>query len=192
LRNSRIIHEITRKSYDGYDHRSLTLTPDGAYAISGGKNGYLCAYDVRTGKRHHTYVGHTDTVWGVAASADGRFLASASGDQTVKLWDLKTGRPLLTIFQSRHNDWVAWTPEGFFDASPGGTRYIGYIVNHGEDKASDFISFDQIFDRYYRPDLVAAKLEGRAPADEWKNRVPGERHDHRNGGCIPWDSADAR
>ena len=39
LKNGRVIHTITRGSTDGYDHRSLTLTPDGQTVISGGMNG---------------------------------------------------------------------------------------------------------------------------------------------------------
>jgi WD40 repeat protein len=39
-----------------------------------------------------TLLDHTDTVWSVALSADGQTLASGSEDQTIKLWNLKTGQ----------------------------------------------------------------------------------------------------
>ncbi|MCS6863764.1 MAG: hypothetical protein RMJ56_17155 [Gemmataceae bacterium] len=40
--------------------------------------------------------GHTDTVEAVAVSPDGRFIATASFDQTVKLWETATGRLIRT------------------------------------------------------------------------------------------------
>jgi WD40 repeat protein len=44
-----------------------------------------------------TLQGHSDRVSGVALSADGRLAVSASGDQTLKMWDVATGRELRTL-----------------------------------------------------------------------------------------------
>ena len=38
--------------------------------------------------------GHTDQVFDVSFSADGRVLASSSADDTVRLWDLTTGEQI--------------------------------------------------------------------------------------------------
>jgi WD40 repeat protein len=44
-----------------------------------------------------TFKGHSSWVTSVAFSADGQRLASGSWDQTVKFWDVSTGRELITV-----------------------------------------------------------------------------------------------
>ncbi|EHK19822.1 uncharacterized protein TRIVIDRAFT_209827 [Trichoderma virens Gv29-8] len=51
-----------------------------------------------------TLEGHSDWVWSVAFSADGRYLASASRDKTIKIWDATTGKERQTL--KGHFDWV--------------------------------------------------------------------------------------
>jgi len=159
LKNGRVIHTITRGSTDGYDHRSLTLTPDGQTVISGGMNGIIASYNSRTGKKIHEFIGHTGDVWGVASSPDSRFLVSGSGDQTVKLWEIDSGKLLLTIFQGTDNEWVAWTPEGYYTASLNGGKYVGWHINRGENKSALYYPASRFSKQFYSPKIVAKYLE---------------------------------
>ena len=67
-----------------------------------------------------TLEGHTEAVLNVAFSPDGTKLASASGDTTVRMWDLNTECPQYTC--SGHKGWVlyvAFSPDGKTLASAG-------------------------------------------------------------------------
>ncbi len=54
-------------------------------------DGSIREWNLQTGEELRTLAGHTDEVWVVQASADGRYLLSAGKDRTARLWDLKTG-----------------------------------------------------------------------------------------------------
>ncbi|MBN3284519.1 NLE1 protein, partial [Polyodon spathula] len=57
--------------------------------------------------------GHSEAVISVAFSPTGKYLASGSGDTTVRFWDLNTETPHFTA--TGHKHWVlsiAWSPDG--------------------------------------------------------------------------------
>jgi len=71
-----------------------------------------------------TLRGHKGTVWSVAFSPDGKLLATASHDKTVRLWDRRTGKELAAL---QHAEWVyvvAFSPDGKLLASPDGNGNV--------------------------------------------------------------------
>jgi hypothetical protein len=87
---------------------ALAFSRDGKrLAVGSGlpaRSGSVRVYEVPGGTLLHDFAGHTDVVFGLALRPDGGQLASASFDQTVRLWDLVLGRPA-GVFRG-HSDFV--------------------------------------------------------------------------------------
>ena len=156
-RDSVAIARMTRDQTSGYGHLSYTFTPDGKRVISGGSNGQLFAYDL-TGALVGRFVGHEGVVWSVACSSDGRFLISGGGDQTVRIWNLASYELIATLLQGRDEEWVMWTPQGYYTGSPGADKLVGWQINHGADQAADFVGAEQLRQHLNRPDIVERAL----------------------------------
>jgi WD40 repeat protein len=97
--------------------------------------------------------------WGVNLSADGRIVVAAYGDGTIRWHRWSDGKELLALFVDRKTKaWVAWTPTGYYMASPGGEDLIGWHLNRGWNQAADFFPASRFRDRFNRPDIVQLVL----------------------------------
>ncbi len=78
--------------------KSVALSADGRWAVSGGDDQTVRVWDATTGACRRVLEGHEHYVATVCVSADGQRALSGSWDQTMRLWDTATGR-CLRIFR---------------------------------------------------------------------------------------------
>ncbi|WP_442948512.1 WD40 repeat domain-containing protein [Nostoc sp.] len=73
----------------------------------------------------HTLMGHSHIVGSLAISADGKLLVSGSWDQTIKIWQLETGKLLHTLKGHRDRVYaIALSPDGQIIASGSADKTI--------------------------------------------------------------------
>lgn len=97
--------------------------------------------------------------WGLNITAKDQLLIAAHTDGTVRWYRLADGAELLALFvNALDKRWIAWTPSGYYAASPGGEDLMGWQVNRGFDAAPDFFPASQFHERFYRPDIVREVL----------------------------------
>ncbi len=103
---------------------AVVVTPDGKFAVSGGRDGRIRVWDVASGKEWKSWLAHKE-ITGLAVSPDGRFLLSGGAGRLVndrwiegsdfdlRLWDLTAGKEVTTFpghVQKVHC--VAFSPDG--------------------------------------------------------------------------------
>lgn len=82
--------------------------------------------------------------------------------------------PYTTLFLADDNEWVCWTPRGYFSCSSAGAQYFGWHINRGIEKLADFYEADQYFEILYRPrEMSKSVVEGKRVEDVL--RESGER-----------------
>ncbi len=133
---------------------SLAYSPRGDRIVSGDDAGLVKIWDVGTGKILRTLQGHSDLVTSVKFSPDGRRIISSSKDATIRIWNADNGDVLAILISSSDDEWVAITPEGFFDASANGAKLLHVV------RGLDTFGIDQVYQSLFRPDLVREKLAG--------------------------------
>lgn len=129
---------------------TLAFSPNSEKIVSAGRDqmksnppgtdSNAIVWDIESEKIDFKLKGHTDPIWRVAWSRDGRRIATASRDHTARTWDAKTGAPIQVF--SGHGDRygvmsIAFSPDSRWVASGGddgdGTIHI-WDVDSGEER----------------------------------------------------------
>jgi WD40 repeat protein len=132
-RTGELKREFTAENIHG---RPMALSPDGAILATGGKSVQL--WDARTGAKLRELFGHLKRTQSIAFSADGRLLVAGGSYGTTNVWEVATGRHLVTLFAflerrrgADRDDWLAYHRDGFYAGSPDIDRLLAWRV--GDD-----------------------------------------------------------
>ena len=166
----------------------VTFSPDGKHIASISKN--IKLWDVTSGKEIREFSGYSSRLSSISFSPDGRKLASSSIDGTTRIWDVAAGKELVsfisfsgsdnqlatatrgltvetkTASSSVDGEWLSITPDGYYQSSPRGDRYLNVRVGN---TVTGIDSYRSIF---YNPDVVQARLAGKPdPASKGKATI---------------------
>lgn len=109
------LEETNRSRAASLQERSLTqikFNKDGDLIFSTSKDKVVCAWWSANGERLGTYSGHQGAVWTVDVSPNTVLLATGSADNTVRLWNIKTGECVKTWDFPTAVKRVAFSPDG--------------------------------------------------------------------------------
>ncbi len=97
----------------------------------------------------------TGPVQTAAFAAQGDLLMTTHDDGSIRLWSLRSNQEALRLLQTQTGDWIAMTPRGYFSAShPRAAEHVTVRVG------AEIYALGQLFETFYRPDIVAATLAG--------------------------------
>jgi WD40 repeat protein len=135
---------------------SGAFSPDGRYMLTTKMfGGTIKLWDVATGKGIKTFTGHTGSARFVTFSNDGKSFISGGDDGTIRLWDINTGKEIVQFISLKDGEWIVLTPEGYFNASPNGAKYLNVRVGN------KVYSIDNFTERFFNPVYVASVLQGK-------------------------------
>jgi WD40 repeat protein len=97
-------------------------------------------------------------VWEVNITGDRRLLVAAYNDGTIRWHRMSDGVELLAVMPLvDQQDWIAWTPEGYYASTQGAKKFLKWHVNHGWDGLAEGVPVDDI-PGSFRADLLPLVL----------------------------------
>lgn len=128
-----------------------------AVVCEGAENHFINLYDINGNviRAIKTDVPNSRTLGGVSFSSDGSVLRISANHSGALSYSVKTGELLSTTVVDKAGEWMTYTPDGYYT---GTDAAINQFVHFAD--GLNVYSLDQVSNTFYRPDLIAARLQG--------------------------------
>lgn len=143
---------------------ALAFSPD-SRLLAAGADGGGRVFEAATGTLKYTLDSGDENITGLNFLSDGKTLAASCSDGSLVMWRATDGQRLATLMvlppidgsdsiTLDNAEWIAYTPEGYYNGSAGAEKYIGWRVGTELQPAERYQT------RFRRPDMVRQTLAG--------------------------------
>lgn len=121
------------------------------YASS--ENNHVYVIDMKTKQEKFNFKGHLSMVDESKFSEDSERLITSSLDGTRRIWNLVTGKEMVSLISTGPNDFAIVNPDQYYYATKGAQKLIHFV------KGVEVFPFAQFDLKYNRPDIIIQSLE---------------------------------
>jgi WD40 repeat protein len=116
------------RTFEGSWVFSIAITPDGEYIV------YCASYDennrlweINSGKELLTFEEYDDLVKSKNITTDKKYSVSIIQDIIIELREISSDKILCSYVTFKEDEWLSWTPEGYYNCSGGAYEYFSFI-----------------------------------------------------------------
>lgn len=150
LKNRKKLFTLWAESYV----TSICFSYDKRHVFLGTLKNEIQMFSLITGKLVRKFKGSNGSVRDIDISNDNRLLFTVAGDNALRVWNTSDGKLRLTTYFDLEGGYLSFTPEGYFNKSDNFQGKVSFLLNRQN------ITFDQLFESYFRPDIVEALFAG--------------------------------
>lgn len=125
----------------------LAFNHTGSSIAVGASDRDIYLYD-SNGNFENRLTGHQAAVTNLQFGNDDNTLVSSSEDGVIKIWDLSSGKELLSYITFDDGDWMAINTDGYFNATDGAFDKVAFV------RGMKSYGTGQFFNQFYQPDLI--------------------------------------
>ncbi len=112
----------------------------------------IMVYDMKTQQVLHTFMGHKEKITDINIHPNQNLMVSSSDDGSVKLWNIRQKKLIVSIFPFKNDDFIFIDPDNYYLSSKGALDEIGFKYK------GQFFLAEQFDIKFNRPDIILTEL----------------------------------
>ena len=137
---------------EGHTLMAYQVSKDQSLYACGNSTGSIFIFDFKNRKLLHEMKGHKSGVQELAFSDDSKRLISASMDGTRRVWNLESGKEMVSLISIGEEDFAIVTPDQYYYSTKGAHQNIHFV------KGIEIFPFAQFDLKYNRPDIILERM----------------------------------